>query len=69
MQMNQTKIRFGSQTCSISVKYSLRAIITHGLYIFYPIFEDNFFVSKEIFSENSVINYGYYSRADYDCLR
>ena len=35
----------------------MRAIITHGLYIFYPIFEVHFFVFKEIFSENFAIMY------------
>ena len=39
-------------------KYRTRAIITRGLYIFYPIFEDHFFVFKEVFSENSVLMYG-----------
>ena len=29
--------------------YRTRAIITRGLYIFYPIFEDHFFVFKEVF--------------------
>jgi hypothetical protein len=32
------------------------------LVYFYPRFEDNFFVFKEIFSENSVLMYGWYSR-------
>ena len=44
-------------------KYRTRAIISRGLYIFYPIFKDNFFVFKEVFSENSVLMYGWYSRA------
>jgi hypothetical protein len=44
-------------------KYRRRAIISHGLYIFYPIFKDHFFVFKEVFSENSVLMYGLYSRA------
>ena len=30
--------------------YRTRAIITRGLYFFYPIFEDHFFVFKELFS-------------------
>ena len=30
-------------------KYRTRAIISRGLYIFYPIFKDNFFVFKEVF--------------------
>ena len=38
----------------------MRAIITHGLYIYYPIFEDRFLVFKEVFSENSVLMYAYY---------
>ena len=29
--------------------YCTRTIITRGLYIFYPIFEDHFFVFKEFF--------------------
>ena len=43
--------------------YRTRAIITRGLYIFYPIFKDHFFVFREVFSENSVLMYGLYSRA------
>jgi hypothetical protein len=31
------------------VKYRTRAIISRGLYIFYPIFKDHFFVFKEVF--------------------
>ena len=38
--------------------YRTRAIITRGLYIFYPLFEDHFFVFKEVFSENFVLMYG-----------
>ena len=38
--------------------YRTRAIITRGLYIFYPIFEDPFFVFKEVFSENYILVYG-----------
>ena len=40
-----------------------RAIISRGLYIFYPISKDHFFVFKEVFSENYVLMYGLYSRA------
>ena len=29
--------------------YRTRAIISRGLYIFYPIFEDHFFVFKDLF--------------------
>ena len=43
--------------------YHMRAIITRGLYIYYPIFQVHFFVFKEVFSENSVLLYGQYSRA------
>ena len=43
--------------------FRTRAIITRDLYIFYPIFEVYFFVFKEVFWENSVLKYGYYSRA------
>ena len=42
--------------------YRTRAIISRGLYIFYPIFKDHFFVFKEVFSENYVLMYGLYSR-------
>ena len=49
--------------------YCTRAIISLGLYIFYPIFKDHFFVFKEVFSENSVLIYGLYSRAAYDGMR
>ena len=34
-------------------EYHRRAIISRGLYIFYSIFEDHFFVFKEDFPENS----------------
>ena len=50
-------------------RYRTRAIISRGLYIYYPIFEDHFFVFKEVFSENSVLMYGLYSRAAYDGAR
>ena len=43
--------------------YSTHAIISHGLYIFYPISKDHFFVFQQFFSENSVIMYGLYLRA------
>ena len=43
--------------------YRTRAIISRGLYMFYPISKDHFFVFKEVFSENSVLMYGLYSRA------
>ena len=49
--------------------YRPRAIISRGLYIFYPIFKDHFFVFKEFFSEYSVLMYGLYSRAAYDGAR
>ena len=48
------------------VYYRTRAIISRGLYFYYPIFKDQFFVFKEVFSENSVLMYGLYSRAAYD---
>ena len=38
--------------------YRTRAIITRGLYTFYPLFEDHFFVFKEGFFENSILMYG-----------
>ena len=43
--------------------YRTRAIISRGLYVFYPISKDHFFVFKEVFSENSAPMYGLYSRA------
>ena len=39
--------------------YSTHDIVSHGLYIFYPI--SLFF--KEFFLEDSVLMYGFYSRA------
>ena len=33
----------------------MHAIITCGLYIYYPILEDHFIVIKEFLSENSVL--------------
>ena len=49
--------------------YRMRANISRGFYIFYPIFKDHFFVFKEVFSETSVPMYGLYSRAAYDGAR
>ena len=49
--------------------YRTRAIISHGLYIFYPISKDHLFVFKEVISENFVLMYGLYSRAVYDGAR
>ena len=42
--------------CIFILYYRVRAIISHGLYTFYPILED--LVFKEVFSENSVFMYG-----------
>ena len=53
----------------LKVIYRTRAIISRGLYIFYHIFKDHFFVFKDVFSENSVLMYGLYSRAAYDGAR
>ena len=36
-------------------KYRTRAITTRDLYIFYPIFEEHFFVFKEVFSGLKVL--------------
>ena len=38
--------------------YHTLAIISRGVYIFCPIFEDHIFVFKAVFSENSVILHG-----------
>ena len=38
-----------------ATSYHTCAIITCGLYVFYPIFEVNFFVFKDSFLENSVL--------------
>ena len=46
--------RFGSTLKAENI-YCKRAIISRGLYIFYPIFEVNFFVFKDFFLENSVL--------------
>jgi hypothetical protein len=35
--------------------YCVRAIITRGLCIYYPIFDVHFFVSMKVFSENYVL--------------
>ena len=48
---------------SVKISYRTRAIISRGLYIFYPISKDHFFVFKEVFSENFVLMYGLYSKA------
>ena len=56
-------ISYGTYICVQKSTYRMRAIISRGLYIFYPIFKDHFFVFKEVFSENSVLMYGLYSRA------
>ena len=40
----------------------MRAIISRGLYIFYPVSKDHVFVFKEVFSEKYVLMYGSYSR-------
>jgi hypothetical protein len=48
---------------AVTNKYRTRAIISRGLYIFYPIFKDHFVVFKEFFKENYVLMYGLYSRA------
>ena len=34
-----------------SHEYHMHPIITHGFYIFFPIFEDHFFIFKEVFSK------------------
>ena len=39
-------------------KYRTGAIITRGLYIFYPLFEGQKRFFKEVFSENSAFMYG-----------
>ena len=39
-------------------EYRTRAIISRGLYTFYPLFEDNFFIFKDVFLENSILMYG-----------
>ena len=41
-----------------SISYRTRAIITRGLYTFYPIFEGQKRVFKELFSQNSDLMYG-----------
>ena len=60
----ELNLKFRLET-SVSTEFIYRtcAIISRGLYIFYPIFKDHFFVFKEVFSENSVLMYELYSRA------
>ena len=43
-KFNFMKVRYGGKNI-----YRTRAIISHVLYIFYPIFQDHFFVFKEVF--------------------
>jgi hypothetical protein len=51
-------IIFFCKSLTLIIIYRTRAIITRGLYIYYPIFEDQFFVFEDFFSENSVLMYG-----------
>ena len=51
------ELRFCKRT-SLSLKYRTRAIITRGLYIFYPLFEGQKRFFKEVFSENFAFMYG-----------
>ena len=44
-----SQILFGVEL--ITYYYRTRAIISHGLYILYPIFKDHFFVFKEVFQK------------------
>ena len=45
--------------------YCTRAIISRGLYIFYPISNNNFFFLRRFFSENSVLMYGFFSKSGF----
>ena len=47
-----------NQNLKIRFRICMGPIITRGLYTFYPLLEDNFFVFKEVFQENSVFKYG-----------
>ena len=38
------------------VEHRTRAIISRGLYVFYPIYEDHFFVLKDVFPENCMVS-------------
>jgi hypothetical protein len=44
-----TNVNQGSRMGKIWSTYRMRFIITRDLYIYYPIFEDNFFVFKKGF--------------------
>ena len=57
------KVRWVMKFVTCEFKYRTRAILSRGLYIFYPISKEHFFVFKEVFTENSVLMYGLYSRA------
>ena len=48
----------GGMSSHRDLDYRTRAIITRGLYIFYPLFESQKRFFKEFFSENSVLTYG-----------
>ena len=43
---------------NLQVESNLWICVYRGLYIFNPIFEDHFFVLKEVFPENSALMYG-----------
>ena len=44
----------------------MHAIIGPGVHIFYPIFQDHFFIFKDVFLENFDLMYGLYLRAVYN---
>jgi hypothetical protein len=47
------KAKNQSHQNKILIMYLTRVIISPGVYIFYPIFEDHFFLFKDIFNEDS----------------
>ena len=56
--INQCSFIWIGKILSMNSKYRTRAIITRGLYIFYPLFEGQKRFFKEVFSENSAFMYG-----------
>ena len=46
-----------------AVRTFMHTTVSRGLYILYPNSKNHFFVFKEVFSENSVLLYGLYSKA------
>ena len=57
-QKHSLRMNHKGRQAAWPTKYCMHAIKTRGLYIYYPIFEVDFLVSKEVFSETSILMYG-----------